>query len=534
MKTFDFIIVGGGTSGTVTAEKLVRNGFSVLIIEEGKKNNNPLLSMPAGWIPMLNGSPYLKFFKSIPQEQLGNRQHDIAQAKVLGGGSSVNGMVYMRGKPSDYDKWVKETGDIRWGWDSIIQNYKNLENNQRLAGKNHSSNGPIKVSDPGYVAKGSDLYIKSMQELGLPYNRDFNDGSQYGVGLMQYTIGDGKRCDTVSSLIKPILNNKKLQINLETIVTKIIIENKKAIGIETLNNGKLKKIFGKEIILTAGALITPKILMHSGIGEEKQLKKFNIDIIENLPGVGKNLQDHHEVPFIARAKPGYGYFKQNKGFRMIRNGIQYLLFKSGPVTSVGVDCCSFLNPENLKDKNNPKIKLYCVQSMYADRDTKIIKPDHGVTLTSCIMNPKSRGEVSINSSNPIDLPNINPNFLSSEDDINTFLSSLKLSRKVINTKPLSDIILEEVLPGQNVTNDKEIINYCKKMVKTNWHPVGTCKMGGDNDPMSVLNSKLQVKGIANLRVFDVSMMPNIIAANTNAPAMAIADKATDIMLKDLV
>ena len=531
MKSFDFIVVGGGTSGTVTAEKLVKNGYSVLIIEEGKKNNNPLLSMPAGWIPMLDGSPYLKFYKSTPQTQLNNRQHDIAQAKILGGGSSVNGMVYMRGKPSDYNSWAEETGDKRWGWESLIENYKRLENNQRLAGNFHGSEGPIKVSDPGYVAKGSDLYIKAMQKLGLPYNRDFNDGDQYGVGLMQYTIGDGKRSDTVSTLINPIIDNKNLQLKLNTIVTKVIIENKKAIGVETNSNGKIEKFYGEEIILTSGALITPKILMHSGIGEEKQLKKFGIEIIEKLNGVGKNLQDHHEVPFISRAKPGYGYYKQNKGLRMLMNGIQYLLFKSGPVTSNGVDCCSFLNPENLKDKNNPKVKLYCVQIMYTDRDTKDIKQDHGVTLTPCIMNPKSRGEVTLNSSDPLDLPNINPNFLSHEEDIKTFISSLKLAREVINTKPLSDIIVEEILPGKDVKDDESLINYCKKMVKTNWHPVGTCKMGKDSDNMAVLNSNLQVRGIKNLRVFDVSMMPTIVAANTNAPAMAIADKATDIMLE---
>ena len=531
-KTYDFIIVGGGTSGTVTAEKLVRNGYSVLIIEEGKKNNNPFLAMPAGWIPMLNGSPYLKFYKSVPQPQLGNRQHDIAQAKVFGGGSSVNGMVYMRGKPMDYEKWVNATGDERWSWNSILKNYINLENNQRLGAPSHGTNGPIKISDPGYVAKGSDLYIKSMQALGLPYNRDFNDGNQYGVGLMQYTIGDGKRCDTITSLINPILKNKYLNIKLNTLVSKVIIKNKKAIGVETLCKGKVENFYGKEIILTAGALVSPKLLMLSGIGDEEQLNKFDIAVNEKLPGVGKNLQDHHEVPFIARAKPGYGYFKQNKGLKMIKNGIQYILFKSGPVTSNGVDCCSFLNPENLQDQKNPKIKLYCVQIMYTDRDTKDIKPDHGVTLTSCIMNPKSRGEVTLNSSNPKDFANINPNFLSNNEDIKTLLDSLKLARQVINTKPLSDIIIEEVLPGNNIKDDTSLINYCKKMIKTNWHPVGTCKMGADNDQMSVLNTNLQVKGIDNLRVFDVSMMPTIVAANTNAPAMAIADKATDIMLED--
>ena len=215
---------------------------------------------------------------------------------------------------------------------------------------------------------------------------------------------------------------------------------------------------------------------------------------------------------------------------MIRNGLQYLLFNSGPVRSSGVDCCSFLNPEDLTNNIDPKIKLYCVQIMYADRDTKNIKPDHGVTLTSCLMNPKSRGEVRIQSSNPLDLPLINPNFLSHKDDIKIFLDSLRLAREVIKTKPLSDIIIDEILPGSEVNSDDDLITYSKKMIKTNWHPVGTCKMGNDQDEMAVLNNKLQVRGIKNLRVFDVSMMPNIISANTNAPAMAIADKACDIML----
>ena len=266
--------------------------------------------------------------------------------------------------------------------------------------------------------------------------------------------------------------------------------------------------------------------------DEEELKKHNIKLINKLPGVGKNLQDHHEIPFVTKAKGGYGYFRQNTGWRMIKNGIQYLMFRSGPVTSCGVDCCAFLNPFDLSDAKDPPIKLYCVQIMYTDRDTKNIKLDHGVTLTPCLMNPKARGEIKLKSSDPMQLPLINPNFLSNEKDIKMLLAGVKLARQVIHTRPLSDIIINEILPGSQITSDNELINYCKKAVKTNWHPVGTCKMGNDLDKMSVLNSKLQVFGVENLRVFDVSMMPNIIGANTNAPAMAIADKATDMLLNN--
>ena len=301
---YDFIIVGGGTSGIITATKLIEHGASVLILEEGIKSNSLLLSMPAAWIKGLEKSPYLKFYESIAQKQLNNRQHFIAQAKTLGGGSKVNGMVYMRGKPSDYNKWEEDTGDNNWNWDTLLKHFVKLENNGRLQNEYHGNEGHLKVSDPGYVVEGSNLYIKTMQELGLPYNSDFNDGDQYGVGLMQYTIDNGKRCDVVSAFLEPIKDKVNLNIKLNTIVTKILFDKKKAIGVECLSNGNVEKYHANEIILTAGALVTPKILMHSGIGEEDQLRSFNIKVLEKLKGVGKNLQDHHEVPGSSQTKAG--------------------------------------------------------------------------------------------------------------------------------------------------------------------------------------------------------------------------------------
>ena len=528
---YDYIIIGGGSSGCVTANKLIQNNAKVLIIEEGGSNWNPLLKMPAGFIPMLKGSPYHRFHKSIPQKQLNGRRHDIAQGKVLGGGSTINGMVYMRGRPSDYDKWKNSTDGAPWGWDDILKNYINLEDNQRFNNNFHGINGPLKVSDANYVVKGTDLYIKTMQELGIPHNSDFNDGDQYGVGLMQLTTNYGKRCSAVDAFIDPIKKNKNLTIKLNSVVTKILIEKDKAIGVEVFHKGKTYKYYtNNEIILTAGAYISPKILMLSGVGDEIELSKNNITTVCKLPGVGKNLQDHHEVPYVAKTKPGFGYFKQDKGLRMILNGLQYLFFNTGPVTSNAAESCAFLNPRNLTDKINPPIKLYCVQIMYTDRDTKDIKETHGLTLTSCIMNPEARGDVKLRSSNPLDLPLINPNFLSNSNDLNLMMDSVKFARTVIETKPLKDIVISEVLPGINIKNDEDLKNYCKRTVKTNWHPVGTCKMGSDRDSNAVLNDKLQVKGIDNLRVFDVSMMPNLVSGNTNAPAMAIADRATDMML----
>ena len=530
---FDFIIIGGGSSGCVTANKLVKNNASVLLIEEGGDYTNPFLKMPAGFIPMLDGSPYHRFHKTIPQKQLNDRQHDIAQGKILGGGSSINGMVYMRGRPSDYNAWEREIDDKYWSWDSLINSYVALEGNQRLNNKYHGIDGPLKVSDPKYVVKGTDLYIKTMQGLGLPFNSDFNDGNQYGVGLMQLTTNYGKRCSAVDAFIDPIRDNKKLSIKLNSIVTKIIIENNKAIGVEVLERGKIYKYFANnEIIITAGTYISPKILMHSGIGDEEELKKHNIKTIINLKGVGKNLQDHHEVPYVVSTKKGYGYFKQDKGIKKIINGLQYVLFNSGPVTSNAAETCSFLNPRDLKDNIDPPIKLYCVQIMYTDRDTKDIKPNHGLTLTSCIMNPKARGDVKLRSSNPIDLPLINPNFFSNKDDLNLMIDSVKFARKVVASKPLSDIVIDETLPGKKIISDNDLENFCKRTVKTNWHPVGTCKMGTDEDIYAVCDKNLRVKGVRGLRIFDASSFPNLVAGNTNAPVIAFALKAVTELINE--
>ena len=530
---YDYIIIGGGSAGCVTANKLVNNKANVLLIEEGGDYKNPFLKMPAGFIPMLDGSPYHRFHKTINQKQLNGRQHDIAQGKILGGGSSINGMVYMRGRPSDYEIWEKEVDDKFWSWEHLLNSYVTLEGNQRLNNKYHGINGPLKVSDPKYVVKGTDLYIKTMQGLGLPFNSDFNDGNQYGVGLMQLTTNYGKRCSAVDAFIDPIRDNNKLNIKLKNIVTKIIIEKNKAIGVEVFEKGKINKYFANnEVIITAGTYISPKILMHSGIGDEEELKSHNIKTIVNLKGVGKNLQDHHEVPYVVSTKKGYGYFKQDKGLRKIINGLQYILFNSGPVTSNAAETCAFLNPTDLKDNIDPPIKLYCVQIMYTDRDTKDLKPNHGLTLTSCIMNPKARGDVKLSSANPLDLPLINPNFFSNQDDLKLMIDSVKFARSVVKSKPLSDIVIDETLPGKNIKTNEDLINYCKRTVKTNWHPVGTCKMGKEDDPYAVLNNKLQVYGIENLRVFDVSMMPKLVSGNTNAPAMAIANNAVNIMLDE--
>ena len=529
MTNFDYIIVGGGSSGCITANRLVKEfSANVLILEQGSSDWHPMIHIPSGFIPMLSGSPYHTFHKTIPQRQLGGRVHEIAQGKVMGGSSSINGLVYMRGLKSDYDEWKSACNNAKWGWDDMLPHFIRLENNERINNIYHGINGQLKVSDPKYISRGAYIYIKTLQEMGISYTNDFNEGNAKGVGFMQLTTDGKKRCSAADAFIKPIKNNQKLHIKTGATVTKLLFENRKVVGVEYFRKDKLVKVYcNNEVILTAGSFQTPKILMLSGIGSESELKKHDIKLINRLEGVGKNLQDHFEVPVVASTKPGYGYFKQDKGIKKYINGLQYLLFKSGPVMSNGCETVAYYNP--LNDKQLSNVQLFCVMQMYLDQDIKNIKPDHGVTINSNLLRPRSKGSVTLKSNNFKDLPLIDPNYFSNEDDINILIESINFAKKVIRTKPMSEIVKEEILPGEQTTSKKALIEHCKKTVKTGWHPVGTCKMGNEDDAFSVVTPDLKVKEIENLRIFDASVMPNIVSGNTNAPTIALADRGVDIL-----
>jgi choline dehydrogenase len=534
MTDFDYIVVGGGSSGCVTASKLVgEHAAKVLLLEMGPRNNHPLLRMPAGFIKMLAGSKYLSFYKTVPQPQLGGRVHDLPQGRVLGGGSTVNAMVYMRGRPSDYAGWEKAAGGrghgFGWGWDDMLPHYVRQEANQTLAGPAHGVSGPLKVSNARHIAEISDIFVKTLQQMGHPLRADFNAGAQAGVGYMQTTTGDGRRCGAVEAFIAPIAAHPRLTIRTDITVTRLVFDGHKAVGVEYSEGGQIRVArAAQEIIVTAGAFGTPKLLMLSGIGPAAHLKEQGIDVRADLAGVGQNLMDHHEVPIVAATTGRYGYFGEDRGWRMIRNGLQYLLFGTGPVSTNGCETCAFINP--LDPGAEPTLQFYCVPTVYLDRDVMGVEPTDGVTLNSCLLQPKARGSVRLKSADPADLPLINSNYLGHEDDLRQEIAGLRFAREVLRMEPIRDVVAQEIFPGEQVASEAQLIDHCKRTVKTNYHPCGTCRMGAENDPLAVLTPDLKVKGIENLRVFDVSMMPNITSGNTNAPAMAVADRGVDIMM----
>ena len=532
--TTDYIVVGGGAAGCAVTSKLLKNHANVTLFEAGYSHHNFLLDVPAGFFKLVNDSKYATYHQTNPQKHLRGRQNIIPQGNVLGGGTSINAQVYMRGRPQDYDEWQEilrvNNDSLRWSWKDVLPYFKEMENNSSLDNEYHGKTGALKVSNSSYVNELSNDFVKTVHELGIPLTNDFNGREQKGVGLYQFMNNKGKRSSAAYAFIEPQKNNPNLNLKLRTKVQKIIIENNKAIGVEYINanNEVFKRFANKEVILTSGSFITPKILMLSGIGNEKDLSTFGIKCIVNLPGVGENLIDHPECPLIARANGKYGYYKQDEGWRAIKNGLEFLLFGTGPVNSTGVEAGAFINP--IDQNKLAYIQAFFVPSIYMNSDTiGVIKKDYGMSITTVMTKPKSRGKVTLKSSNPKDMPSIELNLLKHPDDLKMMIAGQKFFLRALQEGALGAKVKEVIIPNTKGLDDDKLADHCRNFVRTNYHPSGTAKMGADNDKMAVLDSKMRVRGVDNLRVCDLSAMPNINSGNTSAPAMMLGLRCGDLI-----
>ncbi len=527
---FDHIVVGGGSAGCVAAGQLVaQGGCRVLLLEGGHSNRHPLLDMPPGIFKMINGSKFMEYHTTVPQPHLNGRAHDIPQGNVLGGGSSVNAQVYMRGRPSDYDAWDAElrgnNDGADWSWKAVLPHFRGMEDNNRLLNDYHGTGGQMKVSDPGHIDQMSRWFVQSVQALGEPFNPDFNGASQRGVGFYQFMNRHGRRSSAAYAFLSPLEGDPRLTLRLESRVERILIENGRAVGVQWRDKaGTLQESYTRgEVIVTSGALITPKLLMLSGIGPADHLREHGITVAADLPGVGQNLIDHPEVPIIANANGPYGYFKQGVGWRMIRNGLQFKLFGSGPILSAGVEAGAFVNPDD--PGAEPTIQAFCVPIVYLDRDTlSLVENTYGLTVTTVVVKPKSRGEVRLRSANPADKPLVSPNLLLHPDDMAAMIAGQRFFVRAFQTGPLASRIKRLAIPDPAALDDATLADHCRRFVKTNYHPASTARMGADGDPMAVLDARMRVRGIEGLRVADMSAVPDINAGNTNAPAMMLGDR----------
>ena len=532
-KTYDYIIVGGGSSACVAAGRLVSAGASVLMLERGPARANPIMHFPAGYMKFLARDTYLVMHPTEPQSQLGGRAPIVPQGRVLGGGGAVNAMVYMRGQREDYADWNRAIGGSgagEWGWDDLLPHYTRQEDNDHLGGPMHGVDGPLKVSDLGHTSPMTRAWLKTMQGMGIPFTPDFNDGDPRGVGLMQHTIdwATRRRCSPVDAFLAPVRKSSLFSLRTRATVEQILFEGTRAVGVRWKEGGRTEEASGGEILLAAGAYQTPKLLMLSGIGPEEELARHGLALRLALPGVGANLQDHYECPVVATTNGAYGYYGQDRGLPMILAGLQYLLFRSGPVTTTGVESCAFLDPTG--QGGRPTIQMFCVPTVYLDRDVMGADPGHGVTINSLLLRPKSRGTVKLRSADPDALPVVDPQIFADPEDLATTIEGFRFARSVLGEEPMRILIDREIFPGPVVVSDEAIANHCRRTVKTGYHPVGTCRMGADDDPMAVLDAGLRVRGCERLRIIDASMMPNIVSGNTNAAVMAVADKAADLIL----
>jgi len=535
-EVYDHIVIGGGASGCVAAARLVTDGDRrVLLLEAGHSHHHPLLDMPPGIFKLINGSKYMTYHQTVPQEHLDGRVHDIPQGNVLGGGSSVNAQVYMRGRPNDYDEWdqlLRSCNDgAAWDWSTVLEHFKRIEGNNRLCNDLHGTDGPLLVSDPGYIDDVSRWFVQSVQAMGEPFTHDFNGPTQRGVGFYQFMNRRGKRSSAAYAYVEPLKDDPRLTVRLRSAVRKINVENGRATSVTYTDASGIQRTAhaNSDIIVSAGALVTPKLLMLSGLGPAEHLREMGIDTIVDLPGVGQNLIDHPEVPTISIANGRHGYYRQGVGWRMLRNGLQFKMFGTGPITTAGFEAGAFVNPEDREAP--PSIQAFCVPIVYLDRDLlKVFDDTYGITITTVLVKPKSRGFVKLRSSNPDDMPLVSPNLLKHPDDMKTMIAGQRFFREALTSGALGKRVEKVIAPEDTDLSDEAMAAHCRRFVKTNYHPASTARMGADGDETAVLDARLRVRGVDNLRVCDMSAVPNINAGNTNAPAMMLGDRCADFIL----
>jgi len=533
---FDFIVVGGGSSGSVAAARLVREaGARVLLLEAGHSHRHPLLDMPPGIFKLINGSKFMRYHHTVPQEHLNGRVHDIPQANVLGGGSSVNAQVYMRGRPSDYDSWhalLRSDNDYPgWGWTDVLPQFRGMEGNERLNDERHGAEGPLLVSDPGHINEISRWFVEAVRALGVPPSTDFNGPLQRGVGYYQFMNRHGKRSSAAYAFLAPLAGNPNLTIRLNARVRRIETQNGRATGVTYRGPDGIDRTADAdgEIVVAAGALVTPQLLMLSGIGPADRLAAHGIACIADHPGIGENLIDHPEVPMIAKAKGRYGYYRQGVGWRMILNGLRFKLFGTGPILSSGVEAGAFVNPHD--PEAEPTIQAFCVPIVYLDRDIRgLLEDAYGMTITTVLVKPASRGYVRLRSADPDDMPLVSPHLLKEPADMARMVEGQRFFLRAFGMSPLAERFEAVSIPDPADLSDEALMQHCRRFVKTNYHPAGTCRMGPSGDALAVLDSRLRVRGIERLRICDLSAMPDINAGNTNAPAMMLGSRCADFIM----